>query len=311
MARSAKKVEFGWLLPAGHQRTPENARDYSTHVHQILEMIRGCFHSFWIPDHLMDGFSDIPEAFATVSYLAAKYPDLHLGTCVLGQSYRNPALLAKMAATLQMWCQGRFILGIGAGWKEDEYRAYGYEFPKASVRISQLAEAVQICKVMWNPSHPSASFSGQHYQVEEAVCLPKPQVPIPIMIGGGGEQLTLRVVARFADWWNLPGASAEVFAHKLTLLEGYCSELGRSSNEIRKTWMGTVSIAKTRHEAKLMMGNYPSWPGDVPLLGTPSEIQQQIQEYAQLGVDLFILRFADEPALRGIQFFQEHIVPNF
>ena len=308
MSQLTRKPNFGWLLPSGTQRMPGKTGDYFPHIHQVLDMIRGCFHSFWIPDHLMDGLSDIPEAIVTLSYLAPKFPELYLGTCVLSQSYRNPALLAKMGATLQNLSQGRFIMGIGAGWKEDEYLSYGYAFPKSSVRIAQLSEAVQICKLMWDSNQSEATFKGRYYQIEHAICLPKPKNPILIMIGGGGEQLTLRVIARFADWWNLPGASADVFSHKLSILEDYCRELDRPPQEIRKTWMGTVSIAKTRGEAEMKMEQFPAWPGDNPFLGTPLEILRQIQDYTKLGIDLFILRFADEPDLSGIQLFINQVL---
>jgi alkanesulfonate monooxygenase SsuD/methylene tetrahydromethanopterin reductase-like flavin-dependent oxidoreductase (luciferase family) len=302
------KLDFGWLLPTGKQRMPRAGAAYLDHVRRVLDLINGRFHSAWIPDHLMDGQAVIPEALTTLSYLAGLYPGLHWGTAVLSQSFRNPALLAKLGATLQWLSGSRFILGLGAGWKADEYRAYGYDFPPAATRLAQLAEAVQICRALWDPAQAAATFKGEHYQITDAVCEPKPQPPPPIMIGGGGEQLTLRVVARHADWWNLPGASPETYARKLGILEKYCGEYGRDPGQIRKTWMGVVSIAPTRKAAERQLAHYPIWPGDVPLLGTPSEVRAQIEAYRRLGVDLFILAFADEPGLEGVKLFLKYAV---
>jgi alkanesulfonate monooxygenase SsuD/methylene tetrahydromethanopterin reductase-like flavin-dependent oxidoreductase (luciferase family) len=265
----------------------------------------------WIPDHFMSGHGPIPEALVTLSFIAGLYSDFHVGTAVLAHSYRNPALLAKMAASLQALSKGRFILGLGAGWKEVEYLAYGYPFPPAPVRIEQLAETVQICRAMWDPDAPEATFIGRHYRIDGARCFPKPTPPPPIMIGGGGEQLTLRVVAQHADWWNLPGATPEKFARKLGILERYCDEVERTFAEIRKTWMGVVSIARSRFEAEQRMDGYPIWPGDVPLLGTPADVRDQIYRYRELGVDLFILSFADEPDMTGMELFVRDVVSVF
>lgn len=301
------QARFGWMLPTKNDRLPPDPAAQQGHVRRLLDAISGRFHSAWIPDHLMEGQEPIPEALVTIAHYAALYPQLHWGTAVLSQSYRNPALLAKMAATLQGLSSGRFILGLGAGWKEDEYAAYGYDFPKASLRIAQMAETLQICRAMWDPRRAAATFHGRHYHIEEAVCFPKPTPPPPIMIGGGGEKLTLPVVAEHADWWNLPGVSPQEYARKLAILDGYCAQLGRSSAAIRKTWMGVVSIADSRARAAEQLESYTMWPGDLPLAGTPADVRDQIQAYTDLGVDLFILSFADEPTATGLNLFLDHL----
>ena len=308
MTKLIEQADFGWMLPTGRQRMPVNPADYLSHVQHILGKISGCFHSVWIPDHLMEGDADLPEALVTLSYLAGQFPELFLGTIVICQSYRNPALLAKMAASLQLMSTGRFILGLGAGWNAEEYQAYGYDFPKASVRIAEMTETIQICKALWDPMQNLSTFNGKYYQINEAACFPKPADPPPVMVGGGGEKLTLRVVAQHADWWNLPGVSPDEFVRKNKILERYCLEYGRSAADIRKTWMGNVSIAPTREEAEAKMKIYASWPGDIPLLGTPNEIKDQLSTYIELGVDLFILRFVDEPKLSGIDLFQSQVL---
>ncbi len=308
MPKISSTPHFGWRLPTGSQRMPHRNNSYRDHVRQILDLISGHFHSTWIPDHLMDGGRAIPEAMVTLSFFGRQYEELFMGTAVVGQSYRNPALLAKMSATLQQLTAGRFILGVGAGWKGDENRAYGYEFPNASVRIAQLAETIQICKLLWDPSLPEATFRGRHYQIENAICRSKPTPPPPLMNGGGGEQLTLRVVAQFADWWNLPGATPKVYAHKAEILAWCCAEINRPPDSIRKTWMGAASLATTRAQAERQMEGYPIWPGDIPLLGTPANIREQLQAYLDLGVDLFILSFVDEPERIGINLFLEKVL---
>jgi alkanesulfonate monooxygenase SsuD/methylene tetrahydromethanopterin reductase-like flavin-dependent oxidoreductase (luciferase family) len=308
MTKLTDQADFGWMLPTGRQRMPPNPSGYLPHIQQMMEKIRGSFHSVWIPDHLMEADADLPEALTTLSFLAGQFPALFFGTIVISQSYRNPALLAKMAATLQQLSAGRFILGLGAGWNAEEYQAYGYEFPKASVRIAQMGETIQICKALWDSKKKESTFKGVYYQITAATCFPKPAVPPPVMVGGGGEKFTLRMVAEHADWWNLPGASATDYARKINVLAAHCQAVGRSTDDIRKTWMGDVSIAPTRREAEAKMALYHAWPGDVALLGTPSEIRDQLAAYMKLGVDLFILRFVDEPDPSGMDLFQSHVL---
>lgn len=305
-------VDFGWEIPTGQRRMPPGGpQNYEPHLRRVLNRLSGHFHSAWMPDHFMYDDSDVPEALTTLSYLAALYPALHFGNVVLGQNYRSPALLAKMMATLQQLSGGRAVLGLGAGWHAEEYRAYGYEFPPAATRIAQLAEVVQICRAMWDPTQPTASFAGQHYRIENAVCQPKPSPPPPVMIGGAGEKLMLRVIARHADWWNLVGVSPELYARKIEVLRGHCAELGRDPTAIRKTWMGVVSVARTRAAAAAAMDGFPIWPGDVPLVGTPAEVMAGLRQFTALGVDLFILGFADEPALDGVELFIKEVMPAF
>lgn len=302
------QADFGWILPTGLQRMPVNSADYLVHIQQILRKIRSCFHSIWIPDHLMEGQADLPEALVTLSFLAGQFSELFFGTIVISQSYRNPALLAKMTATFQHLSAGRFIFGLGAGWNGVEYQAYGYDFPQASDRLHQMAETIQICKALWDRNQKEATFEGHYYQIKAATCFPKPATTPPVMVGGGGEKLTLRIVAQHADWWNLPGVSPAEFARKIKILERHCAEVGRSVADIRKTWMGTVSIAPTRQQAEAKLKVYATWPGDTILLGSPAEIREQLTAYLALGVDYFILRFVDEPDSAGIELFQSQVL---
>jgi len=295
-------VQFGWMLPTGNQRMP-TAKGYLAHIESVLKLIGRRFHSYWIPDHLMDDIYPIPEALTTLAYLAAAHPSLHFGTCVLSQSFRNPAYLAKAAATLQNLSGGRFILGIGAGWKVDEYNAYGYDFPSAAIRISQMSEAVQICRQLWAAGDKHITFRGEHYTLHEATCLPMPQPPPPLIIGGTGERLTLKAVAEYADWWNIPGAPPDVLRHKADVLAQHCAALSREPSTIRRTWMGVVAIGRTEQIARNKLDRFSLWEGDRALMGTPAMIREQIEEYVALGITLFILSFVDEPLSDGIEMF--------
>lgn len=284
--------------------------DYLAHTQAVLSLIQGSFHSYWIPDHLMDNAAPIPEALTTLGYLAHAHPTLHFGTCVLSQSYRNPALLAKMAATLQSLSSGRFILGIGAGWKQDEYLGYGYDFPKAAMRIAQMSEAVQICKQLWGARGNPVSFTGEHYTLHNATSVPAPNPPPPIMIGGTGERLTLRAVAEHADWWNIPGAPPNIVQQKSNVLAQHCATVARDPATIRRTWMGVVAIGRTEQIARKKLDGFPIWQGDKPLLGTPTMIREQIEHYIALGITLFILSFADEPHLDGMTLFLDEVASS-
>jgi alkanesulfonate monooxygenase SsuD/methylene tetrahydromethanopterin reductase-like flavin-dependent oxidoreductase (luciferase family) len=248
------------------------------------------------------------ECWTTLTFLAARYPQLRWGTIVRCQSYRNPALLAKMVANLCALLPGRVIFGIGAGWKEDEYRSYNWEFPKPSVRIAQLEETVEIAKRLWTADN--VTYEGQYYRVQDAYLNPKPDPLPPVMIGGGGEQLTLRVVAKHADWWN-GGGTRETYAHKLDVLRGHCAAVGRDFDTIKRTvGVDAVAIADSEPEARRMAEASPFFSG-AGLIGTPEQIVEQIQQWTALGVSHFHLRFADFPRTDGIRRFMDEVMPKF
>src|SRR5690348_15941352 len=195
-----RELRCGWHMPSFPVDGSGGAA-FRDHIHYTLQRIHPNIDSVWVDDHLMPWATwqpnDTPylECLTTIGYFAAAYPNLQFGASVLCQSYRNPGVLAKMAANLQLLTGGRFIFGIGAGWMEEEYRAYNIDFPPAPVRLAQLAEAIQVVKRLW--SEAPASFAGQHYRIENAYCEPRPQPIPPLLIGGGGEQRTLRIVAQY------------------------------------------------------------------------------------------------------------------
>lgn len=308
------QVKFGWRVPA----FPADESRRATFINQIthtLQKIDGKFDSFWVADHFIpwakfaDDDVDTLECWTTLCYLAATFPNFDVGSIVMSQSYRNPALLAKSAATLQLLSGGRLILGLGAGWKEDEYRAYNYDFPRASTRIQQLDEAVQIIRKMWTES--PANFTGKHYQINNAYCEPRPNPMPPILIGGGGEKRTLRVVAEQADWWNLTGTPEE-YNHKLGILRSHCDAVGRDYDTIVKTWFGEgIMIAENETDAKRMMENTPYGITFPSTIYTPDQIAEHLQQYVALGVQHFIFRFTDFPNTDGIELFAEQVIPQF
>jgi alkanesulfonate monooxygenase SsuD/methylene tetrahydromethanopterin reductase-like flavin-dependent oxidoreductase (luciferase family) len=264
--------------------------------------------SAWVVDHFQ--FDDIPlmECFSLLAHAAGRAPGVRFGTLVLGQSFRNPALTAKIAATLQFLTGGRFVLGIGAGWKEDEYRAYGYPHPPASVRIAQLDEAAQIIRALW--ADAPATFTGVHYAVARAYCEPRPDPAPVLMIGGAGEQRTLRVVARHADWWNADYYSPAEYARKLAVLHDHCRAIGRDPATIVPTYFATVSLAR---DPDAVVRNMPfSHRGEIYLVnGAPDDVTRQLEEFAALGVRHVQLSFMDFPSTEGLDLFLSDVLPRF
>jgi len=215
----------------------------------------GGFDSFWLMDHLIMNArvvpggkpeDPMPESWTTLSSLIGVTKKIRLGTLVTGNIYRNPALLAKMGATVDVLSGGRLFMGVGAGWFEEEAEAYGFPYYDVPGRLKRLEEALQIIRGMW--SENSFSFEGKFYKVHKAICMPKPlQKPHPpIMIGGSGEKTLLRLVAKYGDACNFLGRSAVALGHKLNVLKEHCKAVGREYNEILKTNLRGVAIAKDR-----------------------------------------------------------------
>lgn len=226
-------LRFGWLSPVIGNRFSEHKPIVVYQAEHILQTVNDTFDSLWIADHFygMDAKTDpFMEAWTTLTWLAAKFPDLDLCHHVLGHGYRPPALTAKMAATLQVLSGNRFMLGIGAGWRGDEYGAYGYEFPKPSVRFAQLEEVVQICRLMWTQDEPS--FDGEFFSIDGASAPPLPDVVPPICIGANGEKVGLPLVGRVADMWHGSGGSDEEWRRKRAIVDEAASGAGRDPSSI-------------------------------------------------------------------------------
>jgi len=230
---TSRALKFGWLSPVIGNRFSEHKPIVVYQAEHILPTVNDTFDSLWIADHFygMDAKTDpFMEAWTTLTWLAATFPDLELCHHVLGHGYRPPALTAKMAATLQVLSGNRFMLGIGAGWRGDEYEAYGYEFPKPSVRFAQLEEVVQICRLMWTQDEPH--FDGEFFSIEGASAPPLPDVVPPICIGANGEKVGLPLVGRVADMWHGSGGSDEDWKRKRGIVDEAASLAGRDPSSI-------------------------------------------------------------------------------
>lgn len=302
------KVEFG-IKVASFPSDSVNGPPFIEKVFNYIKETGGAFKTIWVSDHLTPWTAGMPENLDTLecwtalTYLAGAFPDRRFGTAVLSNSFRNPALLAKMVATLDELSGGRFILGIGAGWREYEYLAYGYDFPSPAVRVRQLSEGVQIIRKLW--TEDNVTFNGRYFKVNNLTCYPHPSPCPPIMIGGGGENLTLRVVARYADWWNTQ-AALDSYRHKLQVLAEHCDKVGRKFGDIRKTAEAFIALGETREEAKrrALTGR------QYHFLGTPEEAVTWLGGFLDLGVDYFEVRFLDEPSTAGARLFAEWVIPE-
>jgi F420-dependent oxidoreductase-like protein len=210
------------------------------------------FRDLWLMDHFrqipMIGrpWEDIPEAYTTLGYLAGVTTRIRLGALVTGITYRNPALLGKMIATLDVLSQGRANCGLGVGWHADEHHGYGWEFPSVPERYALLEDTLEMLPLLWGKGSPS--FEGRVFSASELICYPRPvQAKIPITIGGSGERRTLNLVARYADACNLFG-KPDVVSHKLKILHRHCLEAGRDPSEIETTHLITVMAGRDRHD---------------------------------------------------------------
>ena len=215
-------------------------------------------------------------------------PRVTLGAMVTGNTYRHPAVVANMAATIDHISGGRLIVGMGAGWQENEHARYGLELAQPGPRSDQFEEACEVLKLLF--SQERTTFDGVHYQLDGAPCEPKPlQQPLPLMIGGGGEQRTLRTVARFADQWNIWGRPDDL-RHKIDILERHCADVGRDPDEIHKTATGLLVITETDAHADKIRENVGHRGGFV---GTIDQLRDIVADYAAAGVgELIVPDFA-------------------
>lgn len=312
---SGRKIGFGLQLP-------QEGTDYPALKAHFLEAERLGYDSCWLDDHLFStaavGWRQPQgECYVWLGGLAEATSTLRIGTLVTCNNYRNPALLAKMAASLDQLSNGRFEFAIGAGWYEQEYEAFGYEFPKAGVRLDMLEESLEIYKRMMTEELPN--FEGKYYRIKDCVNSPGPvQKPYPpIWIGGGGEKKTLRLVAKYADKWN-NGASPEEFVHKIKILKEHCDQVGRNVDEIEKTWFGHIIIdedgdrLKSRVESRAKGVNLSVEEfSQRRIVGTPEQVIARINDYVEAGVTHFIFMFGRVSDLRNTQLFARTVMPAF
>jgi F420-dependent oxidoreductase-like protein len=314
---------FGTFIPQGWKTELSGidgpGAQWSTVVDVAKEVERLGYDSLWVYDHLhnvpVPSNESIFECWTTLAGISLVTESVRLGQMVGCASYRNPAMLAKITSNIDVMSGGRLDWGIGAGWYNQEYAAYGYDYPSNADRIRGMKETVEITKLLW--SEASATYEGRHYRVEGAQCDPKPiQEPHPpIWIGGGGEQLTLRVVARHADRSNFGGKPDE-FAHKCEVLKEHCSAVGRDYDEIVKTWSPDLFIRETEEELKAadpqsQWGEpFDSWQAG-NLVGTPDQICERIEQYRARGLGGLVTWCRDLPETTSMRLFAEQVMPEF
>ncbi|MCC7367153.1 MAG: LLM class flavin-dependent oxidoreductase [Chloroflexi bacterium] len=310
-------LRFGWRLPMWDPAGAP-AVSWLPAVRGNLSALRGKYDSVWLSDHFVPGTPWMPpepdtlECWTATAHFSAVFPEYQYGQIVLGNNYRHPSLLAKAASTLQVLTGGKLILGIGAGWMESEYRMYGYEMPRPAIRIQQLDEACQILRRMWTES--PASFEGRHYTIDQAFANPLPHPVPPILIGGSGEQLTLRVVAKHADWWETGSQPISEYRRKSGVLAQHCEAVGRDPSSILHVWQcQVVSIADREADARAIAERsllYHHSTEETRLVGTPEQVYAKLEERLDAGVRHFILRFMDFPQTDQALRFAAEIAPK-
>ncbi len=287
----------------------------------LLERAHACeeggFHSIWLADHMWArGLPDVDhlEIWTALTALAARTSRIRLGSLVLCNSYRNPSLVAKMAASLDQISGGRLELGMGAGWMDEEYRAYGYNFPGVRTRIEQLDEALEVIRRLFTERR--STFQGKYYAVDDAPNNPKPrQRPSPpITIGGAGERLLLRVVAKHADRWNCPMNAAADMPHKLEVLRSHCADVGRDPSSITVSEQTIVVLGKDESDleqrwemAKAFLGGFADLK-TVAVRGTPEQVAEGLRAKVARGVRLFTIMFGDLAPAETIRLFGEQVI---
>jgi alkanesulfonate monooxygenase SsuD/methylene tetrahydromethanopterin reductase-like flavin-dependent oxidoreductase (luciferase family) len=336
-------LKFGFCAPifAGardvHPRTPLLERVDLSHLQQaIVEAEKLEFDALWVADHLMLGRDSLVlEGWTFLSWASRLTSRMRLGTIHMANLFREPALAAKMGATLDNISKGRFDFFFEAGHRgsKREAEAFGFKFADDASRMAAFEEAVQIVKAMWTEDRPS--FSGQHYSIKEAICYPKPvQKPHPpIWIGTlGGEgasesissnDTTLEIVARHADGWNNTPASVEHCRTMLTKLKAACDRNGREFSQIHKSLETQILIAETTGQVERLKqaiaagnpaGDYSNnWDqlSRQYLIGDPDTVIRRLSDYADTGITNFQLWFMDYPSLDGLRTFSRRVMPYF
>ena len=323
MSTTTNTTIFGMFMPQGWKMELSGIEgaaakwDKAVEIAVLAEALG--YDSIWVYDH----FHNVPrpaheavfECWTTMAAISQRTSRVRLGQMVGCNSYRNPAVLAKITSTVDVISGGRLDWGIGAGWYENEYKGYGFEFPKPKDRIGMLNESVEIVRSMWTQTE--TNYDGKYYRLSRANCDPKPlQSPHPpIWIGGGGEQLTLRVVAKYADYSNFGGQPDE-WARKREILKGHCKAVGRDEETIGKTWSPEVFIRSTEAEVvaagtqSLWAEPFDAWR-DANLVGTPEQVAEKIQTYVDLGCTGFIPWCPDYPSTETMELFAREVMPNF
>jgi F420-dependent oxidoreductase-like protein len=301
-------VDFGVMLP-------QIKRSWQETKTAAAEMDRLGYHSVWFNDHLYGiPMPQIPimEAWTALSAVGAVTDRAELGTLVSPIGFRNPALLAKMVATLDQISNGRVIVGLGGGWFAQEFSGYGIDFPPVQDRLAQLDEGIELMRRMW--SEPQVKFDGHYFHTDDVYCEPKPVRRPPILIGGGGERVLLKLVAKHADIWNNLAVHIEQLAHKAAVLRRHCERLRRDPATLRISQQTMVVIGSDEADAKSKSEKatriYGGHMGS-GISGTAAQCIDKIRALHQHGCSLIIIEFFGRDIREPATLFAEQVMPAF
>ena len=308
-------VHFGVMVPQIKRTWQETRR-------AALAFEEMGFDSLWVNDHLYGPQSPaIPmlEAWTLAAGIAAATEKAEIGTLVTPVGMRNPAHTGKMIATVDNIAGGRVIPGFGSGWMPREFTDFGMPFVGTRDRLRQLEEGLQIFKGMFDPDQDEFSFEGEFFHTENLVTQPKPPRDVPILVGGGGEKVTMRIAAQYADIWNNSAGAQDDLEHKVSVLHGHAKALGRDPSEIRVSQQCLVTIVENDEKVgpmveraqKIFGGHMGNPAGDMALTGTPAMIKERINRHVELGCDMFMIEFFGRDTIEPAQMFAETVIPEF
>ena len=312
MSSDEQSLHFGFTLPQ-IKRTWAECREAALHVDGLG------FDSVWVCDHVYGvPRPDLPilEGWSLLTAVAAITEHVELGTLVTPPFFRNPAMLAKQISTIDQIANGRVIMGLGAGWFQPEFEAYGNAFPPLGERMKGLEEYVQILKGMW--TEPTTSFEGKHFRVAEAYCEPKPPRRSPILIGGTGEKVLMGIVARHADIWNNMAIAQGQLAQKVEALMKRCDEAKRDPAEIQISQQCVVIVEETDEAAraalaragKIYGGHMGAGLEEHGIWGTPERVAECIERHRRLGCTSFIMEFFGRDTRPPAELFASEVLPR-
>ena len=306
-------VHFGVTIPQ-IKRTWDEAKSAS------IEFEAMGYDSLWVCDHLYGPQSpSIPilEAWSLVSAVAAITGRVEIGTLVTPAGMRNPAQLGKVIATIDNIAGGRIIPGLGAGWMPREFTDFGVPFLSTGQRLAQLRETVELLKQMW--TEPSVTYEGKYAQAHNLVCEPKPVRTPPILIGGAGEKVTLKLAAEHAAIWNNMAVHQARLPQKVEVLKQHCAAVGRDPSSIVVSQQCLVTIAPDEASAgpmvetskKIFGGHMGDPTGPLGIAGSPERVREQIQKHIDLGCTMFLIEFFGRETITPAKLFAETVLPHF
>jgi F420-dependent oxidoreductase-like protein len=317
-------MKFGVFAPQGWRMDLVGIDDpiaqYEAMSAVAKEAEKDGYDSVWLYDHV----HTVPtptqeptfECWVSTAALARDTTNIRIGQLVTCNNYRSPALLAKMASSVDALSHGRLIFGLGAGWYQEEYEAYGYDYPDDPTRLKMLGEALQVIHALWQDKD-FANFEGKYYRLKNAINRPKGvQKPhIPIMVGGGGEKVTLKLVAKYADACNFEGFDPELYRHKYEVLRGHCETVGRNYDDILRTAHVRVGLADNEAEAEEVSRNIrgdrslADYRKAVGLIGKPQYVADALNKLVAVGVQYFIIYLMHAADIAPVQRFAQEVMP--